>query len=114
MAPGTRNRPAAPPPSERTALCARADSGQPGHHHPGAELGTVSHYDVQPVIDIYANVDGTDLGTVTRKIEKIIARHKSELPRGSHFILRGQSETMKSSYIGLLGGLASPSCWSTC
>ena len=73
---------------------------------PGAELGTVSHYDVQPVIDVYANVDGTDLGTVTRAIEGIIARHQNELPRGSHFILRGQSETMKKSYIGLLGGLA--------
>ncbi len=73
---------------------------------PGTEMGTVSHYDVQPVIDIYANVDGTDLGTVTRKIEKIIAQHQSELPRGSHFTLRGQSETMKSSYAGLLGGLA--------
>jgi multidrug efflux pump subunit AcrB len=72
---------------------------------PGFELGTVSHYNVQPVIDIYANVDGTDLGTVTRKIEKIIDQHKPELPRGSHFLLRGQSETMKSSYIGLLGGL---------
>ncbi|MGD0801644.1 MAG: efflux RND transporter permease subunit [Terracidiphilus sp.] len=73
---------------------------------PGTELGTVSHYDVQPVIDLYANVDGTDLGTVTGKIEKIIAAHQSDLPRGSHFILRGQSETMKKSYIGLLGGLA--------
>jgi multidrug efflux pump subunit AcrB len=73
---------------------------------PGAELGTVSHYDVQPVIDIYANVDGTDLGTVTRAMEKIIGRHKSDLPRGSHFILRGQSETMYKSYIGLLSGLA--------
>jgi CzcA family heavy metal efflux pump len=73
---------------------------------PGAELGTVSHYDVQPVIDLYANVDGTDLGTVTHAMEKIIARHTNELPRGSHFILRGQSETMKKSYIGLLAGLA--------
>jgi multidrug efflux pump subunit AcrB len=73
---------------------------------PGAELGTVSHYDVQPVIDIYANVDGTDLGTVTRAVEKIIANHQKELPRGSHFILRGQSETMDKSYFGLLSGLA--------
>jgi multidrug efflux pump subunit AcrB len=73
---------------------------------PGSELGTVSHYDVQPVIDIYANVDGTDLGAVTRKMEAIIARHENELPRGSHFDLRGQSETMKYSYIGLLAGLA--------
>ena len=72
---------------------------------PGAELGTVSHYDIQPVIDIYTNVDGTDLGTVTRKMEGILARHQSELPRGSHFTLRGQSETMRKSYTGLLVGL---------
>jgi CzcA family heavy metal efflux pump len=73
---------------------------------PGTELGTVSHYDVQPVIDVFANVDGTDLGSVTRKVEKIIARHENDLPRGSHFDLRGQSETMNTSYIGLLAGLA--------
>jgi multidrug efflux pump subunit AcrB len=75
---------------------------------PGAELGTVSHYDIQPVIDIYANVEGADLGSVTRAMEKIIAGHEKngDLPRGSHFVLRGQSETMKKSYIGLLAGLA--------
>ena len=73
---------------------------------PGTELGTVSHYNVQPVLDIYTNVDGTDLGTVTRKMEEIIKKHHDDLPRGSHFILRGQSDTMRKSYIGLLGGLA--------
>jgi multidrug efflux pump subunit AcrB len=73
---------------------------------PGAELGTVSHYDVQPVLDIYANVVGTDLGTVTRDIEKIVKKYEKQLPRGSHIILRGQSQTMQASYIGLLGGLA--------
>jgi multidrug efflux pump subunit AcrB len=73
---------------------------------PGAELGTVSHYDIQPVIDIYANVQGSDLGTVTRRLEKILDQYTGQLPRGSHFVLRGQSETMKKSYIGLLGGLA--------
>jgi len=72
---------------------------------PGSELGTVSHYDIQPVIDIYANVDGTDLGAVTRRMDKIIDAHKAELPRGSHFTLRGQSETMRTSYFGLLSGL---------
>ena len=79
---------------------------------PGTELGTVSHYNVQPVLDIYTNVDGTDLGTVTRAMEKIIKEHQGDknhpgdLPHGSHFILRGQSDTMRKSYIGLLGGLA--------
>jgi multidrug efflux pump subunit AcrB len=73
---------------------------------PGAELGTVSHYDVQPVLDIYTNVVGTDLGTVTRAMEKIMKEHEKELPRGSHMLLRGQSDTMYKSYIGLLAGLA--------
>ena len=80
--------------------------GNMAEFKPGAELGTVSHYDVQPVIDIYANVVGTDLGTVTREMEKIVKRHEKDLPRGSHMILRGQSETMQRSYIGLLTGLA--------
>ena len=73
---------------------------------PGAELGTISHYDVQPVLDIYTNVEGTDLGSVSRAMERIIEEHQKDLPRGSHFVLRGQSETMRRSYIGLLSGLA--------
>ncbi len=75
---------------------------------PGEEMGTVSHYDVQPVLDIYANVNGTDLGTVTDEMDKIVAKHQKngDLPRGSHFVLRGQSDTMRESYRGLLGGLA--------
>jgi multidrug efflux pump subunit AcrB len=73
---------------------------------PGTELGTVSHYDIQPVLDIYANVDGADLGSVTRKINAILDKHKSEVPHGTQIVLRGQSETMIKSYIGLLAGLA--------
>ena len=73
---------------------------------PGDEQGTISHYDVQPVIDIYTNVEGTDLGSVTRAMQKIVDAHQKDLPRGSHFILRGQSETMYRSYFGLLSGLA--------
>jgi multidrug efflux pump subunit AcrB len=72
---------------------------------PGAELGTVSHYDVQPVIDIYTNVVGTDLGSVTREMESIRKKYENQVPKGSHIILRGQSETMQASYIGLLSGL---------
>ncbi len=73
---------------------------------PGAELGVVSHYDVQPVLDIFANVNGNDLGTVTRAMDRILEKHRKELPRGSQFILRGQSDTMRKSYVGLIGGLA--------
>ncbi len=73
---------------------------------PGAEQALISHYNVQPVIDIYTNVEGTDLGSVTRAMNKIVEKYKSELPKGSQFIVRGQSETMNRSYIGLLSGLA--------
>jgi len=72
----------------------------------GAELGTVSHYDVQPVIDIFGNVVNTDLSSVDKQIQKIIDRHHSELPHGSQLVVRGQVQTMRSSFVGLLAGLA--------
>ncbi len=73
---------------------------------PGVEEGAETHYDVMPVIDIYANVHGADLGTVTREMDRIVSRNEKNLPIGSHLVLRGQSQTMYKSYIGLLGGLA--------
>jgi multidrug efflux pump subunit AcrB len=72
---------------------------------PGAEMGVVSHYDIQPVLDIYANVEGTDLGTVTRAMDGILKKYDNQRPRGTQFTLRGQSETMRKSYVGLIGGL---------
>ena len=72
---------------------------------PGTEMGTVSHYNVQPVLDIYSNVAGADLGSVTRQMQRIATNHEKDLPRGSHFVLRGQSQTMYKAYIGLLVGL---------
>jgi multidrug efflux pump subunit AcrB len=80
--------------------------GNLAQFQPGTELGTVSHYDVQPVLDIYTNVVNTDLGSVTREMERIKTKYEKQLPRGSHMILRGQSETMQASYLGLLSGLA--------
>jgi multidrug efflux pump subunit AcrB len=71
----------------------------------GTEEGTVSHYDVQPVIDIYGAVENTDLASVARQIDKILAANKSTLPRGSQIIVRGQIQTMRESFIGLVGGL---------
>ena len=66
------------------------------------------------MIDIYTNVEGTDLGSVTKAMQKIVNEHKKELPRGSHFILRGQSQTMYSSYFGSSPASLLPSCSSTC
>jgi multidrug efflux pump subunit AcrB len=71
----------------------------------GAEMGVVSHYNVQPVIDIYGAVQGRDLGGVAREIAPIIAKSKKDLPRGSQLIVRGQIATMQASFSGLLWGL---------
>ena len=71
----------------------------------GAGMAEVTHYNVAPVIDIFGSVDGRDLGAVSRDINKIIAANHSQLPRGSRVIVRGQVQTMRSSYIGLLVGL---------
>jgi multidrug efflux pump subunit AcrB len=65
-----------------------------------------SHYNVQPVIDIYGAVQGRDLGSVARAINPILAASQKDLPRGSQIIVRGQIETMTSSFVGLLAGLA--------
>jgi multidrug efflux pump subunit AcrB len=70
-----------------------------------AEMGVVSHYNVQPVIDIYGAVQGRDLGGVAREIAPIIERSKKDLPRGSQLIVRGQISTMQASFSGLLWGL---------
>jgi CzcA family heavy metal efflux pump len=68
-------------------------------------LAVVSHYDIQPLIDIYGSVQGRDLGGVARDINKIVEASRKELPRGSQMIVRGQIQTMRSSYAGLLSGL---------
>jgi multidrug efflux pump subunit AcrB len=72
---------------------------------PGTEPGMVTHYNISPVIDIFGNVVGTDLATVSKGIQKTIDEQKSELPRGSHIVVRGQVQTMRTSFEGLLGGL---------
>jgi multidrug efflux pump subunit AcrB len=72
----------------------------------GAEPATVSHYNIAPVLDIYGNVVNSDLRSVSDKITQIIAQHRKELPRGSQVVVRGQVETMNSSFIGLTSGLA--------
>ena len=74
--------------------------------HPMEEPADVSHYNVQPVIDIFASVQGRDLGSVSADIAKITGQASEQLPRGSHLVTRGQVATMQSSFVGLLGGLA--------
>jgi multidrug efflux pump subunit AcrB len=71
----------------------------------GSGMAVESHYNIQPVIDIFGTNSGRDLGGVSRDIDKILDANRSRLPRGSQVIVRGQVQTMRSSYIGLLGGL---------
>jgi multidrug efflux pump subunit AcrB len=70
------------------------------------ELGVITHYNIRRTVDIYGSVQGTDLGSVGSRINQIIKANKKYLPRGSQILLRGQTETMHNSFIGLLGGLA--------
>jgi multidrug efflux pump subunit AcrB len=72
----------------------------------GAGMAVVSHYNVAPVIDIFGAAAGRDLGSVAGDLNKIIDDTRHELPRGSRVVVRGQVQTMRASYIGLLSGLA--------
>jgi len=70
-----------------------------------ARPASVSHYNVQPLIDVYASVAGRDLGAVSDEVAKRVAEAARTLPRGSRIVVRGQVQTMKSSFFGLGVGL---------
>jgi multidrug efflux pump subunit AcrB len=70
-----------------------------------SELGSINHYNIRRVVDIYGSVQGRDLGAVGRDVSSIVDANRKLLPRGSFVTLRGQYGTMRSSYIGLIGGL---------
>jgi len=71
----------------------------------GVGQAVVSHYDSRPVIDIYGSVDGTDLGTVGDAVHRQVEAARHELPRGSDLTMRGQTETMRTSFSGLAYGM---------
>ncbi len=71
----------------------------------GVGQGVVSHYNARPVIDIYGSVDGTDLGTVGDAVHAQVDAARHELPRGSDLMVRGQIETMRTSFNGLAYGM---------
>ncbi len=74
--------------------------------HRSAVPAVVSHYNAEPVIDIYGGVDGTDLGFIAAQINKLVAATHGRLPHGSQVTVRGQVTTMTDSFNGLLLGLA--------
>ena len=71
----------------------------------GDEMAEVTHYNIAPALDIYGNVNHSDLKSVNDRIEKILASMKNGLPRGSRIVVRGQVQTMNASFKGLYFGL---------
>jgi multidrug efflux pump subunit AcrB len=94
--PITGTDPNAPPSLMASLVSTQRDAG----------MAVVSHYNVAPVVDIFGAVTGSDLGSVASDINKIIDATRQQLPRGSHVVVRGQVQTMRASYVGLLSGLA--------
>jgi multidrug efflux pump subunit AcrB len=72
---------------------------------PVARPAVVNHYAVQPVIDVYASTQGRDLGGVASDIMKAFKPFQDHMPRGAQIVVRGQIETMQSSFFGLGVGL---------
>ncbi len=68
--------------------------------------GLVSHYSILPVIDIFANAEGRDLGAVSDGVARVVADMQPSLPRGAAIVIRGQASTMHDAYAQLIAGLA--------
>src|SRR5579883_527556 len=88
----------------------------PGHQQPqlfgnlatvkrNVSMAVVNHYNIQPVIDIYASNDRRDLGGVAAGIDRIVTEARRTLPRGSQIIVRGQVLSMRTSFIGIGVGI---------
>ena len=72
----------------------------------GRQPAVVSRYNIQPVVDVYVSVQGTDLASVASKVQMLVDEMRPKLSRGSQVTIRGQVQTMQSSFIGLGVGLA--------
>ena len=67
--------------------------------------GVVTHYNVKPVIDIFGAVHDSDLGSVASEVRRAVAEMAPHLPKGTNVVIRGQVETMQTSFAGLEIGL---------
>jgi len=72
---------------------------------PTREAAIVTRYNIMTSVDIFANVRGRDLGSAAKEIQALIDEAKPNLPKGSRIAMRGQVQTMQSSYIGLGVGI---------
>ena len=73
----------------------------------------VSHYNVQPVFDVYANTQDSDLGSVAQQVQKIVENVKQHLPRGTTVVIRGQVQSMNSFTWDSVLASPLPFCWFT-
>jgi multidrug efflux pump subunit AcrB len=73
---------------------------------PTRATAVVTRYNITPSIDVFVSVQGTDLASVANRVQESIDEIKPKLPRGSQLTMRGQVETMQSSFMGLGVGLA--------
>ena len=95
-----QNTPITAPSASRPGILADVASIQRS-----TEMEAVSHYNIRRIVEIYGAVQDRDLGAAGRDINRIVDANRKSLPRGSFVTIRGQIQTMRSSYIGLLGGL---------
>ena len=65
----------------------------------------ITHYDISRTYDVQANVEGTDLGSVVDRVEQVVDELRPSMPRGTTVTIKGQAESMKSSFRGLGYGL---------
>ncbi|SAL29438.1 efflux RND transporter permease subunit [Caballeronia telluris] len=73
---------------------------------PQNQFAVVTHYNIKPVIDLFVSVEGRDLGSVARQVDRLVDDARRALPRGSQIVVRGQVQTMRSSFFGLGIGVA--------
>ena len=73
---------------------------------PGVQQAIASRYNIQPAIDVFVSVQGTDLANVAKQVTQLVDATRAKLPRGSAVAVRGQVQTMQASFVGLLVGLA--------
>ncbi|HTR06251.1 MAG TPA: efflux RND transporter permease subunit [Paraburkholderia sp.] len=69
------------------------------------QQAVVSHYNVQPVLDIFASTQGRDLGGVASDVNRLVDAARAQLPPGSSIVMRGQVQSMNASFSGLAAGL---------
>ncbi|KWE50658.1 RND transporter [Burkholderia ubonensis] len=71
-----------------------------------SEPAVITHFNIRPAIDLYVSVEGRDLGSVANAIDRLVSDARATLPRGTALTMRGQIETMRTSYLGLGAGVA--------